>query len=278
MSVLSKTIKTAEVGLRKSMVYKYNFLLSFISGIFSLIVQLVFWPVYYNAGTDMSFSTIKTITISGYYLDEMMTYSIAIYIIQRGASMMDISNGIKRDIMNGELNKFLLRPIAYLWNKWVITISEQVISITYSVLVLVLVSVFFKNYLIWPKSIEQGLWVALFVVFSYLLSFLINGIIGVLSFWLLETHSLTVLMNMLISVLSGGIFPIDMLTNQIKLLLTYLPFSFMAFIPAQIYLGKMSGDTIRHDVVICVIWIMVLIFVLNTLWRKGIRRYSAFGG
>ena len=180
--------------------------------------------------------------------------------------------------MNGGINKYLLRPTRYLWNKWVFTISDQVISIFYSIFALLIMFPLFKNYLVWPRNIEQGLLVLLFVIFSFLLSFLINCVVGVLSFWLLETHSLAVLLNMSISVLSGGIFPIDMLTSQMKIIFSYLPFRFLAFIPAQIYLGKMSGEAIRNSINICIIWIIVLIVVLNNLWKKGIRRYSAFGG
>ncbi len=278
MSGISKLAKTAETGLRKSIIYKHNFLISFFSGIFSLVVQLVFWPVYYNSGSDLSFSSIKTITISGYYLDEMITYSIIIYFIQRGTNMMNLSNSIKEDIMSGGINKYLLRPTKYLWNKWIFTISEQAISIAYSFIILIGSLLIFRNYLIRPTDIRQGGLILFFVISSYILSFLINCIIGVLSFWMLETHALSNLLNVLISVLSGGLFPIDMLTDRLKILLTYLPFSFMAFVPAQIYLGKMSMDTIQHNIIICTMWIIVLILLLNNLWKKGIRRYSAFGG
>ena len=171
-----------------------------------MVVQLVFWPVYYNSGSDLSFSSIKTITISGYYLDEMITYSIIIYFIQGG------------------INKYLLRPTKYLWNKWIFTISEQAISIAYSFIILIGSLLIFRNYLIRPTDIRQGGLILFFVISSYILSFLINCIIGVLSFWMLETHALSNLLNVLISVLSGGLFPIDMLTDRLKILLTYLPF------------------------------------------------------
>lgn len=51
MSLLRKTLKTANIGLQNSFIYKKNFLLSFITGVFGLFVQLVFWPAFYNAGT-----------------------------------------------------------------------------------------------------------------------------------------------------------------------------------------------------------------------------------
>ena len=114
MSLLKKTIKTASIGLQNSIIYKNNFLLGFISGVFGLFVQLVFWPAFFNAGTDFSYATIDKTVIAGYYLNEIMTYSLLVYFIQRGTAMMNIGGPIKEDIMNGGLNIHLNRPNKYL--------------------------------------------------------------------------------------------------------------------------------------------------------------------
>lgn len=278
MSTLSKTIKTAEIGLQNSIVYKNNFFLSFVSGIFGLIVQLVFWPVYYNAGADLSYSTIKTITISGYYLDEMMTYSIIIYFVQKITSMMNVRDSIKGDIMTGTLNVHLIRPVKYLWSKWIFSISGQTINFVLSLLALLVAVISLKKFFILPQSITQTLLVLLFVFFSCILSFFINCIIGMTSFWLLETQALGTLLNMTITVLSGSLFPIDLIYNNFKYILQLLPFSYMAFIPVQIYLNKISNEKILFNIVVCIVWIIILYVVVDKLWKNGIRRYSAFGG
>ena len=46
MSLFSKTLKTADIGMQQSIIYKNNFLLGFLTGAFGLVVQLVFWPVF----------------------------------------------------------------------------------------------------------------------------------------------------------------------------------------------------------------------------------------
>lgn len=278
MSLMSKTLKTAGIGLQHSIIYKNNFLLGFLSGAFGLVVQLVFWPVFFSSGTEFGYATVENTTIAGYHLNEMMTYSILIYFIQRGTSMMNIGGDIKGDIMSGGLNIHLIRPVKYLWLKWVSSISGQLINFILSLFVFLSISVFLKSFFILPGDIMQMLMVVLFVFFAYILSFLINCILGMLSFWLLEIGALNAFISMGIAILSGSIFPIDFINNKIGVLLKYLPFSYLAFVPTQIYLGKLSVDGLTQNIFICLFWIVFLTVIANKLWKNGIRRYSAFGG
>jgi ABC-type uncharacterized transport system, permease component len=278
MSLMSKTLKTVGIGLQQSIIYKNNFLLGFLSNAFGLVVQLVFWPVFFSSGAEFGYSTVESTTIAGYQLNEMMTYSILIYFIQRGTSMMNIGGDIKGDIMSGSLNIHFIRPVKYLWLKWVLSISGQLINFVLSLFVFLGISVFLKSFFIFPGDSTQMLMVILFVFFAYILSFLINCIFGMLSFWLLEIGALNAFIGMGISILSGAIFPIDFINNKIGLFIKYLPFSYLAFVPTQIYLGKLSVDGLTQNILICVFWIISLTIIANKLWKCGIRRYSAFGG
>ena len=278
MSLLKKTIKTASIGLQNSIIYKNNFLLGFISGVFGLFVQLVFWPAFFNAGTDFSYATIDKTVIAGYYLNEIMTYSLLVYFIQRGTAMMNIGGPIKEDIMNGGLNIHLIRPNNYLWSKWISSISGQLINFGLSLLVFVVVLFIFRFSFVIPATYQQILYVILFIVFAYALSFLINGILGMLSFWFLETSAIDQILGMATAILSGTLFPIDFIQGDLGAFLKFLPFSYLAYFPTQIYLGKVDITQIWSNVEICLFWILLLTLVMNKLWKEGIRRYSAFGG
>lgn len=278
MSLFSKTLKTADIGMQQSIIYKNNFLLGFLTGAFGLVVQLVFWPVFFYSGAELAYSTIENTVIAGYYVNEMMTYSILIYFIQRGTSMMNIGGAIKDDIMSGGLNAYLIRPVKYLWVKWVSSISGQIINFILSLGVYLGIALFFKSFLVFTNGMKQVIMVVLFVFFAYVLSFLINCIIGMLSFWLLEIGALNSFISMGISILSGSIFPIDFISGNIGLLLKYLPFSYLAFVPAQVYLGKLDADQILTNIYICLLWIIALSIIACRLWEKGLRKYSAFGG
>ena len=278
MGLARKTLGTAVIGLQTSLIYKNNFIMGFITGIISLTVQLVFWPSFYGGGTDSSFATIKETVIGGYYLNEIMTYSLVVYFIQRGNSMMNIGNTIKRDIMDGGMNILLIRPINYLWSKWIFSISGQIINTLLSFVVFLFMITMVRIHFVLPGNIKQVLGVLLFSIFANLLSFLIHCIIGLLSFWILETSSISMILNAAISILSGAIFPLNYINNSIFDILKYLPFSYLVWFPTQIYLNKISPELIYYNLLICIIWIMVLLFTVYKIWITGIRKYAAFGG
>lgn len=278
MSFFKKSIKTIEIGLYNSIVYKNNFIMGFVSSVVNLIVQLVFWPVYYNSGADLTYVSIDSIIIAGYSLKEMMTYSVVIYLIQRAISLTSISNLIKEDIMSGELNIHLLRPIKYLWTKWLQSISKQALNLMLTIIFLFVIHISFNSFFVYPESIIKVFITLFFAGLACILSFLLNSIIGVLSFWLLETQSVGVLYNMMVSVLSGSLFPINLIKNQFGNIIKYLPFSYMAFIPAQIYLEKIDNMKIVNNIFICFFWVVMLLLLLIRLWNNGVRKYSAFGG
>ena len=98
------------------------------------------------------------------------------------------------------------------------------------------------------------------------------------SFWLLEIGAINNFFGMGIAILSGAIFPIDFINNNFGALLKYLPFSYLAFVPTQIYLGKFNTDDLILNIIICLFWILFLTFSATKLWKNGIRKYSAFGG
>lgn len=278
MSFLRKTLKTANIGLQSSIIYKNNFLLGFLSGVFGLFVQLIFWPAFYNAGTEFSFATVDKTAIAGYYLNEMMTYSLLVYFIQRGNAMMYIGGSIKGDIMSGGLNIHLIRPVKYLWNAWISSISGQIINLALSLAVFAGALFCFRFTFVVPATYPQILCTIVFVIFAYILSFLINGILGLLSFWLLETNAVNQIVGMATAILAGSLFPIDFIQGQVGDFLTYLPFCYLAYFPTQIYLGKVAIGQLMRNAQVCIFWIVMLAVVMNRLWRSGIRKYSAFGG
>lgn len=278
MSFVKKTVKTALIGLQLSIVYKNDFILGFLSGIIGLMIQLVFWPVFFYAGAEFRYSTVENVNIAGYYINEMMTYSTLIYFIQRVTSMMNISRTIKEDITSGNINIYLIRPIKYLWAKWIISISENLINFVLSLLLFLVSSAYLKNFFVFINDFMKIFLVTLFILFACILSFLINCIMGILSFWLLEIGALNNFVKMGISILSGSLFPIDFIKGNIGIALEYLPFSYLGFYPIQIYLGKTNTANIVQNIYVCLLWIIFLVFVANKIWKSGLRRYSAFGG
>jgi ABC-2 type transport system permease protein len=85
--------------------------------------------------------------------------------------------------------------------------------------------------------------------------------------------------------LSGHMFPINML-NGVPLLpgvslgdvVSLLPFQYLAYFPAAVFLGKITGAALVRGLIVELGWAVFFVFACRWLFQRGLRRYSAFGG
>ena len=119
-------------------------------------------------------------------------------------------------------------------------------------------------------------WV-LSLVMAFLIGFLIESLIGLISFWFLEVSSLLFIYMMMSYFLSGHMIPLEWLAEWIPWV-HYLPFKYLAYFPAAILLGQVPAESLVMELSIQAMWILGL-FALNRLaFHYGVRRYGAFGG
>ena len=57
-----------------------------------------------------------------------------------------------------------------------------------------------------------------------------------------------------------------------------LPTSYLAYFPAAVFLGKIHGTKLLVGLLVELGWLVALIIVCRVAFRRGVRRYSAFGG
>src|SRR5262249_6216187 len=151
--------------------------------------------------------------------------------------------GITRDIREGTLKKYLLQPIDLLGYLVSYRTAHKAAYIATSALpyaLLFLVAQMGGSYFQFPDPVT---FVAYLVslVFAFLIGFFFEACIGMIGFWFLEVTSLLYIVMTVNFVISGQMFPIDLLPPFWAGLLKMLPFQYMAYFPATVFLGKISG-------------------------------------
>lgn len=267
---------TSKVGVLNSLVYRWDFLMSLASGLMNFLVQLIFWPVFYGADT-LNKTTVSNATIAGYNLNEIISYSVLVYILQFGIATVAIGNVIKSDIMNGDLNINLIRPFNYLCYRLVLAFSQQLFVFLISVIAFLLISGLLNVTIILPKKCYIVFLFILSILLSYVLSFLLSCMVGMLAFWMLETSSLDILYKGIMLIMSGSIFPLDYIGGIAGFIIRYLPFSYMVYFPVKLFLGSFSIYKLLMDFLIGILWATILFIAVIKMWQNGIKRFSAFG-
>jgi ABC-2 type transport system permease protein len=97
-------------------------------------------------------------------------------------------------------------------------------------------------------------------------------------FWFLEVTSLLYIVMTLNFFISGHMLPLDLLPQPWSGLLKVLPFQYMAYFPAVVFLGKVRGWELVLHLGLELLWAVGFMALARTLYRAGLRRYSAYGG
>jgi len=192
--------------------------------------------------------------------------------------MPGLSSGIAAQIRSGEIKKFLIQPVDMLG---FLLLSRVAHKLTYYLiaalpfaLVFFLCREFFPG---WPSATTLAGGV-LALVLCFLLGYFLEACMGLVGFWWLEVSSLLFVYMLLNFFLSGHMFPLDMLPPGWRTLVELTPLMYLAYFPAAVLLGKITGWALVRGLFIEAAWVVAFVILSRVLFHLGTRRYSAFGG
>ena len=99
-----------------------------------------------------------------------------------------------------------------------------------------------------------------------------------IAFWFLEVSSLVFIFMLFSFFLSGQMFPLDMLPHRWSEAVKLLPLQYLAYFPANVLLGKITGAELVRGLCIEAVWVAAMLLIARLVFRAGLRRYSGFGG
>ncbi|MEZ6140227.1 MAG: ABC-2 family transporter protein [Zavarzinella sp.] len=235
-----------------------------------MLTTILLWhAIYRGAGKDL---------IANYRLNEMISYLLLVHISRMFSSMPSLARGIATDIRDGNLKKYLLQPIDMLNYLISYRIAHKMAYICMSALPYGLLFFICRHYLPpWPDT-ETTILYALALILGFVIGFHFEACMGMLGFWFLEVSSLLYVVGTLNYFLSGHMFPLDLLPESWVQLFKYLPFQYLAYFPAVIFLQKLSGEALYQALILEACWAVGLVCCSRLLFRIGLKRYSAFGG
>jgi len=115
------------------------------------------------------------------------------------------------------------------------------------------------------------------VVLAWVMSFLIQAIFGMLAFWLDQSMGLFGVWFATWGLLSGYVAPMAILPASIRPVVDWLPFRGMLAVPVELLGGFLTPHHALRDIAIQVAWVAILSALAAFLWKRGVRRYGAYG-
>ncbi|MCP4531675.1 MAG: multidrug ABC transporter permease, partial [Delftia sp.] len=99
-----------------------------------------------------------------------------------------------------------------------------------------------------------------------------------LAFWATRADGLLALQDSLVFLLAGQVAPTALLPGPMQKAAVALPFRYMIGFPVEVLTGKLAGPELWIGFAFQAGWLLVALALFATMWRAGVKRYSAVGG
>ena len=259
-------LKTA---MEERLVYRGDFAFATLVRFLPIVTQVFLWNAIFAGDT--------TKQLNGYSYSGMVSYFLLVMVARAFSSMPGLANGIAQSVRDGSVRKYLLQPVDMLdylfWHRIAHKLVYYVVAIGPFTLVFWLCRAWLPG---WPEPFVLAACVCSLVM-AFLVGFLIESLIGLVSFWFLEVSSLIFIYMMMSYFLSGHMIPLEWIADWIPWV-HYLPFRYLAYSPAAILLGRIPADALVMELSIQAAWIVALFLLNRVTFHYGVRRYGAFGG
>lgn len=254
-------LATIVLNFKISIVYRANIIAGVFANLVQIITSIFLWNVIFMGENTLKMYTFK----------EMFSYIILINII----GFVFFPHNIFRNaelIKSGKLSNYMIRP-------YNINIENLAAFIGSNILKFVILIMAYISFTI-LGMIRLGNFNILRIILvlsNFICLFLFGQLASNLSFYLTEVWILKPLYRSLFALFSGGIFPLDILPENIYKLFINSPFAFFGFMNVKILQGYYLISDLLNMLKYSLIYSSIFYIVHVLLQRKGLQKYEGVG-
>lgn len=260
-------------ALSERLTYRADFIFSTAIKFLPLLTQVFLWAAIFNVGSSEPRGA-----INGYVYEDMVVYYTLVMLARAFSSMPGLASGIARDVREGTISRFLIQPVDLLGYLFWTRVAHKLVYYIFATIPFAIVFWYFRaEFGGWPTATTLAAFV-LSLVMAFAIGFLIESLLGLIAFWFLEVSSLLFIYMLLNYFLSGHMIPLDFLPGWLSGAIEYLPFKYLAYTPAAVFLGRYEDAELFRVLLIEAAWVIGLLIAVRITFARGVRRYGAFGG
>ncbi|MBI3335064.1 MAG: ABC-2 family transporter protein [Candidatus Portnoybacteria bacterium] len=251
---------------QRSLAYRFTVLAYRVGEVMEVLVLILMWSAIYG----------EQAVIRGFTLKEMLTY-VLIGNLFNVVTRNWLEQIVAEHIKDGKLSMILVQPVSYFQYIIFREIGRISLPTVLSVGSQIVVLLFFLDTLIINTDIWYLLLIVAMLIFAFVIELFISFLIGLIAFWTDEVDGIYATISRLKKFLSGGYFPLNLLPPFFLRTSLLFPFAYSIFVPAQLYLKKISLESGMQGLLIQCVWIFLLYSIIRVVWYFGIRKYEGVG-
>jgi len=184
---------------------------------------------------------------------------------------------INFEVKNGILSARLLRPLPAVLSYAIDNLSALPMRLLVSVPVAV-VGLLSVGRPMLPSTAWGWSYLALAVCGGWLITFLVNVAIGTLSMFIESSNKLMDVWMAAFMVFSGYLIPVELFPSRLRAIADFLPFRYQMGLPVEIFTSRHAEPYALFLLGRQWLWVLLLSVLVHLLWRRGLRRFAAYGG
>ncbi len=214
-------------------------------------------------------------TLGGLSRGEFVAYYLVLIIVNQITYAQ--TNWTMGDLIRfGDMNRLLLRPLSPLYNTLSTEVAGKVVYLIFDVPIVVGLALILRPE--FHLSLSRALAFVPALLLAWLLRFFWGYWLALLAFWATRADALLAVQDALVFLLAGSVAPLALLPGALQSLAVILPFRYMVGFPVEVLTGQVSGAGLLTGFALQAAWLLVALALYASLWRAGLRRYSAVGG
>jgi ABC-2 type transport system permease protein len=259
------------IGIQNNLTYRVNYLARTLFSFIPLFAMLSLWRTIYSGRPTGS-------ALGGYSQADMIFYYLLVAVVDVLTAVNEDDWQIAADIREGNISQFLLKPIDYLWYRLCLFCSGRIAFMSMACLPLAIFIFCFRGYVMPPANTVALVVFPISLVLTALLQFFISYTMAMLAFWLLEISTFIFILFAFEYLASGHLFPLNLLPPALEHALYFTPFPSMLYTPIAVYMGRITGAGVWLGLLMQLLWLLLAYILARFAWRRGIKKYAAFGG
>lgn len=264
---MKKYLTVFSVSWSNGFVYRFNFILWRFRSVLLVLTVYFLWDAVFSGNG----------VILGYTRDKILTY-VFLTLFLRSLILGQRSMDAAGEIADGRLSNYLLKPLNYHLYWLARDLADKLLNLFFTFFETIVLFLVLRP----PIFVQSNPMIIFFFVLAILaaiaLNFLLGNISSNFSFWTPGTAWGFWFIYIIFQEFLGGVmFPLDIFPKAVYGFLQLLPFPYLLFFPANVYLGKITGDGYLFGFGVVAFWIGLAVFILQREWRLGVKDYSAEG-
>ena len=269
---MKKYWHVVNIGIQNNLAYRVNFLFRVLFGFIPLLATIYLWRAVYRSPGNSGGG------IGAFSLAQMTSYYLIVTIADSLTAVTEDDWQIAADIKEGNISQFLVKPINYLGYRLCLFFSGRLIYFAVAAIPLAFFIFCLRQYFVLPPDLATFGWFMLSLCMTALLQFFTSYAMAMLAFWVLEVSTFIFILFAFEYIASGHLFPLSVLPPTLEKILFCTPFPYQMYFPVSIYMGRTTGEGLFRGLLIQAAWVAFAWFMASFAWRRGIKKYGAFGG